>query len=237
MRPALRAHLHAAVAAPPVTATRPPPPRPPAPLGRPVDALHPVVRPDGFRCRVALHLRRHRPRRPSHPWQLHLHQRCHRHDPGGHHRFRPRTLRHVDSHDDRRSQPVLPHGRPGQRHRSRRRRRQAHRHLQLRPCDEAHTTTGTDQPYRYTGTYLDPSGLYKMGARYYDPLPGHFTQPDPSGRESNLYAYAAGDPVNRIDPSGLDFLGLDKKGWGNALDVAGTVVGAAALLPVGRVRR
>ncbi|MER7777800.1 RHS repeat-associated core domain-containing protein [Streptomyces sp. NPDC096191] len=103
------------------------------------------------------------------------------------------------------------------------------------PYGEARTTSGTDQPYRYTGTYLDPSGLYKMGARYYDPQLGRFTQPDPSGKESNLYAYAAGDPVNRIDPSGLDFLGLDKEGWGNALSIAGTVVGAATLVPFGGV--
>jgi uncharacterized protein RhaS with RHS repeats len=41
-----------------------------------------------------------------------------------------------------------------------------------------------------------------VGARYYDPQLG------PSGKESNPYAYAAGDPANRIDPSGLDFLGL-----------------------------
>lgn len=75
------------------------------------------------------------------------------------------------------------------------------------PYGEARTTSGTNQPYRYTGTYLDPSGLYKMGARYYDPQLGRFTQPDPSGKESNLYAYAAGDPVNRVDPSGLLSLG------------------------------
>ncbi|MFF0016723.1 RHS repeat-associated core domain-containing protein [Streptomyces sp. NPDC005374] len=55
---------------------------------------------------------------------------------------------------------------------------------------EARTTSGTNQPYRYTGTYLDPSGLY-------DPNLGRFTQPDPSGKESNPYAYAAGDPRQR----------------------------------------
>lgn len=42
-----------------------------------------------------------------------------------------------------------------------------------------------------------------MGARYYDPQLGRFTQPDPSGQETNPYLYAAGDPVNRTDPSGL----------------------------------
>ncbi|MFF0157936.1 RHS repeat-associated core domain-containing protein [Streptomyces sp. NPDC005263] len=70
------------------------------------------------------------------------------------------------------------------------------------PYGEARTTTGTDQPYRYTGTYLDPSGLCKTGARY-DPQLGRFTQHDPSGKESNLYAYAAGDPINHSDQSGL----------------------------------
>ena len=52
------------------------------------------------------------------------------------------------------------------------------------PYGEARTTTGTNQPYRYTGTYLDPSGLYKMGARYYDPQLGRFTQPDPPARKA-----------------------------------------------------
>ncbi|MEJ1200443.1 RHS repeat-associated core domain-containing protein [Streptomyces sp. CCNWLW238] len=41
------------------------------------------------------------------------------------------------------------------------------------------------QPYRYTGAYADPTGLYKMGHRYYDPTLGRFTQPDPSGQETN----------------------------------------------------
>jgi RHS repeat-associated protein len=37
------------------------------------------------------------------------------------------------------------------------------------------------QPYRFQGAYLDPTGLYKMGARYYDPVTTRFTQTDPSG--------------------------------------------------------
>ncbi|MFP8903992.1 RHS repeat-associated core domain-containing protein [Streptomyces atacamensis] len=64
-------------------------------------------------------------------------------------------------------------------------------------------TESVPQPYRFTGTYLDPTGLYKMGARYYDPHLGRFTQPDPSGQETNPYLYAAGDPINRTDPTGL----------------------------------
>ncbi|MYW01129.1 hypothetical protein GT354_23165 [Streptomyces sp. SID3343] len=31
---------------------------------------------------------------------------------------------------------------------------------------------------------------------------GRFTQSDPAGREANGYAYAAGDPINRADPTG-----------------------------------
>ncbi|WP_438817029.1 RHS repeat-associated core domain-containing protein [Streptomyces griseoflavus] len=50
---------------------------------------------------------------------------------------------------------------------------------------------------------MDPTGLYKMGHRYYDPTLGRFTQPDPSGQETNAYLYAAGDPVNNTDPTGL----------------------------------
>nr|WP_312038297.1 RHS repeat-associated core domain-containing protein [Streptomyces galbus] len=76
------------------------------------------------------------------------------------------------------------------------------------PYGEPRTNTGTQQPFRYTSTYLDPTGLYKMGARYYDPRLGRFTQPDPSGKENNAYLYATGDPVNKIDPAGtLSFVG------------------------------
>ncbi|WP_416238179.1 RHS repeat-associated core domain-containing protein [Streptomyces mutabilis] len=65
------------------------------------------------------------------------------------------------------------------------------------------TTEAVPQPYRYAGAYADPTGLYKMGHRYYDPTLGRFTQPDPSGQETNPYLYAAGNPVNRTDPTGL----------------------------------
>ncbi len=56
-------------------------------------------------------------------------------------------------------------------------------------------------PWRYTGAYLDSTGLYKMGARYYDPARGRFTQLDPLG---NGYVYASDNPVNFTDPTGLD---------------------------------
>jgi RHS repeat-associated protein len=90
------------------------------------------------------------------------------------------------------------------------------------PYGEQRTNSGTQQPFRYAGAYLDPSGLYKMGARYYDPALGRFTQPDPSGKESNAYLYAVGDPVNHTDVTGLWSLG-------DTLSVAGTAVGIAGL--------
>ncbi|MFJ7001079.1 RHS repeat-associated core domain-containing protein [Streptomyces albidoflavus] len=66
---------------------------------------------------------------------------------------------------------------------------------------------GTDekvkQPHQFTGGYRDDTGLYHFAARYYDPNIGRFTSQDPSGQEKNPYLYAEGDPVNRIDPSGL----------------------------------
>ncbi|MCK8681401.1 RHS repeat-associated core domain-containing protein [Streptomyces lichenis] len=68
------------------------------------------------------------------------------------------------------------------------------------------------QPYRFAGGYQDPTGLYHLGARYYDANIGRFTQPDPSGQEVNPYLYAEGDPVNRIDPSGLFSVGGAMKG-------------------------
>ncbi|MGW3455573.1 RHS repeat-associated core domain-containing protein [Streptomyces albidoflavus] len=66
---------------------------------------------------------------------------------------------------------------------------------------------GTDekvkQPHQFTGGYRDDTGLYHFAARYYDPNIGRFTSQDPSGQEKNPYLYAEGDPVNRIDPTGL----------------------------------
>ncbi|MFJ4681674.1 RHS repeat-associated core domain-containing protein [Kitasatospora sp. NPDC088783] len=92
------------------------------------------------------------------------------------------------------------------------------------PHGTARTTTETvPQHWRYTGAYLDPTGLYKMGARYHDPALARFTQPDPSGRETNTYAYTGGDPVNYTDLNGTSLLGLVSAAldWKSVIDVAG----------------
>ncbi|MEJ3403344.1 RHS repeat-associated core domain-containing protein [Rathayibacter sp. YIM 133350] len=67
----------------------------------------------------------------------------------------------------------------------------------------ATTATAVVNKIRYTGGYLDTnSGYYKLGARYYDPTLGRFTQMDPSGQERMPYAYTQCNPVNGTDPTG-----------------------------------
>ncbi|MGX1911925.1 RHS repeat-associated core domain-containing protein [Streptomyces phaeochromogenes] len=88
-------------------------------------------------------------------------------------------------------------------------------------------TEQVPQPYRFTGGYQDPTGLYHNKARYLDPNIGRFTQPDPAGLEANPYLYASGDPTNIIDPTGL-------WGWGEVLGgVLGTAIGITATVVTG----
>ncbi|MFF8828500.1 RHS repeat-associated core domain-containing protein [Streptomyces sp. NPDC015131] len=105
----------------------------------------------------------------------------------------------------------------------------------------AGTSEQVPQPYQFAGGYHDATGLYHFAARYYDPNIGRFTQPDPSGREKNPYLYAEGDPVNRIDPTGLnavsnlllakDLLELGTDAWnGDGKALEGDLVGTLASL-------
>jgi RHS repeat-associated protein len=57
------------------------------------------------------------------------------------------------------------------------------------------------------GNYTDrETGLVLMGLRYYDPATGRFLTRDPIGYEGglNVYAYVQNNPINHIDPMGLD---------------------------------
>ena len=71
--------------------------------------------------------------------------------------------------------------------------------------------TGATEPgYAFTGREWDPeTGLYYYRARYYDPKIGRFISEDPLPIEArpfeelNNYAYVANNPVNFIDPAGL----------------------------------
>lgn len=49
------------------------------------------------------------------------------------------------------------------------------------------------------------TGLSYMHERYYDPVLARFTSPDPVLGQLDAYGYAGGDPINRADPSGLDY--------------------------------
>jgi RHS repeat-associated protein len=65
---------------------------------------------------------------------------------------------------------------------------------------------GIEQPWRLPGQYCDEeSGLYYNLARHYHPGLGRYLSQDPLFdpiTRGNLYLYAAGDPVNRADPTG-----------------------------------
>ena len=63
-------------------------------------------------------------------------------------------------------------------------------------------------PYAYTSREYDAeSGLYFYRARYYDATIGRFITADPIGFRSgvNFYSYVGNNPVNWVDPMGLDY--------------------------------
>jgi RHS repeat-associated protein len=65
------------------------------------------------------------------------------------------------------------------------------------------------QPLGFGGGLYDPdTGLVQLGARDYDAATGRWTIKDPlayAGYESNAYSYVDDEPINRVDPLGLDF--------------------------------
>ncbi len=70
-------------------------------------------------------------------------------------------------------------------------------------------TGSIQQPYTYTGREYDSeTGMYYYRARYYDTITGRFISKDPIGFLGglNLYGYVGNNPVNWIDPLGLDYI-------------------------------
>jgi RHS repeat-associated protein len=68
------------------------------------------------------------------------------------------------------------------------------------------TGVESSNPYKFTGREDDGNDLYFFRARYYNSDQKRFIGEDPaelSGGDSNYYAYAANDPINRTDPTGL----------------------------------
>ena len=75
--------------------------------------------------------------------------------------------------------------------------------------DVAARTGTSPNPYLFSGERLDPfTGFYDLRARQYDPSAGRFVSRDPiegrlsDPRSRHPFAYAHGDPVNLIDPTG-----------------------------------
>ncbi len=76
-------------------------------------------------------------------------------------------------------------------------------------------TGSSPNQWLFAGEQRDSdSSLYFLRARYYDPAIGRFLSQDPA-QAGHPYAYANNNPVNFVDPYGLD-----------ACDVAGTLLGA-----------
>jgi len=73
------------------------------------------------------------------------------------------------------------------------------------PFGQKIENSGVDYPF--TGKEEDESSLYYFGARYYDDSLGRFTSVDPV-KENHPYSYVANNPMNRIDPSGMNDEGL-----------------------------
>jgi RHS repeat-associated protein len=69
------------------------------------------------------------------------------------------------------------------------------------------------QPFGFAGGLYDrDTALVRFGARDYDPTTGRWTAKDPirfAGGDTNLYAYVANDPVNLMDPNGMDMMPTD----------------------------
>jgi RHS repeat-associated protein len=108
------------------------------------------------------------------------------------------------------------------------------------PYGEARfTATGsavTANTLRYIGGLHDGSGLYKLGARYYDTSTGRFTQMDPSGQEPHPYGYAACNPIGNTDPTGLSCGAAITDLIINSITFAiavGALVGLAVATPAG----
>lgn len=71
--------------------------------------------------------------------------------------------------------------------------------------NETNSTYELARRYVYSGKELDlATGLLDYGARQYDARQGQWLSPDPAFDGLNLYGFVHNNPVNLIDPTGLD---------------------------------
>nr|WP_255609678.1 RHS repeat-associated core domain-containing protein [Methylosinus sp. Sm6] len=92
---------------------------------------------------------------------------------------------------------------------------------------------GFSHDLRFPGQIYDSeTRLHNNGFRDYSPTLGRYVESDPIGLEGgiNTYAYAGNDPVNAIDPLGLDpnkcSLSCYQTGGSVVLGVGGALIGA-----------
>lgn len=87
--------------------------------------------------------------------------------------------------------------------------------------------------YGYDSGWLDPTGYYHYGQRYYNPTLHTWSQQDSdpgdinAPKDLNRYSYAGWDPINNADPSGKSILGDVLGGLGAAVGIAGGIALAA----------
>jgi RHS repeat-associated protein len=78
-------------------------------------------------------------------------------------------------------------------------------------------------PFRYsTKRYCREIGLYYYGHRWCDPETARWLSPDPKREEGGLNQYQTfgADPVNKVDPTGLEFRTADKHITQEQIDTA-----------------
>ncbi|MGA7314967.1 MAG: RHS repeat-associated core domain-containing protein [Silvibacterium sp.] len=81
------------------------------------------------------------------------------------------------------------------------------------------------QPFGFAGGLYDgDTKLLRFGARDYNPSVGRWTAKDRirfNGGDTNLYGYAAGDPINQFDPTGLGSITINfYSGIGGGITIA-----------------
>jgi RHS repeat-associated protein len=94
-------------------------------------------------------------------------------------------------------------------------------------CVLSDSNPAFDMPLGFAGGLYDgDTGLVRFGYRDYDPDTGRWTAKDPiffAGGDTDLFGYCLGDPVNWVDPDGLN------------PTVGGAVIGGAIGGPPGAV--